>query len=48
MESKQKDKKHSPTAVPEIINDQLGENASGVEKENDVYKKEHASKTKKR
>jgi hypothetical protein len=31
----------------EFANDQLGENASGIDNENDQYKNEHASKRKK-
>jgi hypothetical protein len=52
MESKQKNKKHDPMQAEEIaaeiVDDQLGENTSGYERQNEVYKREHTSKTKKR
>lgn len=50
MDSKEKNKKYSPKTASqmasEFANDQIGENASGLDRENEVYKNEHAGKTK--
>jgi hypothetical protein len=48
----QKNQNYSPKTSTEVAsefaNDQLGENASGLDKENEVYLNEHTKKTSKK
>lgn len=50
MNNNEKNKKYSPKTAAEVAsefaNDQLGENASGLDKENEVYLQEHTNKAK--